>query len=445
MVEHSLGGTLKPGGSSWSDDFERALQKGGVDTSGYRRTSSGGLASPAVIARDQGFDAVVRRYPDTVYENAPTTPGNLIVTAFDLDSLRVIREEPEGGWQDDPGAATAGAISVPDAPEMHGVSIDSDPGLFQRWRSEVREQTGQLVRGTVLDPYDPRIPDTLYHATTDLPTVFADGFLRARGAGGLGGDESDKIASLTTNPEIAARIAADMRLLGRLHREVGPAPPMTWDAEAKEWDYGERPEWGKKVRNFLRDEAERQGFEFGVVDPTNEQSAPFWEHMEQSGDMSVWMNQWFASRETKTGAQNPIIFRTDETAALLDPDRIGVVEVPREALRSGALVMDFDWSRGRGLDEIRVYGDVAVLRPDGGWQAPAVRAPDGTGSARPAILAATGPVQNLLEALEVPEAERAGVVDDLLALGADQRVALTEEWLQEDGRSLAEVLDGTVV
>ena len=90
------------GDSDWAADFEDALKREGVDVSKYPHTSRGPIASPAVVARKEGFDAVARRYPDTVYgpevpEHLRVSPGPLIVTAFDLDSLRVVsgkRQQP---------------------------------------------------------------------------------------------------------------------------------------------------------------------------------------------------------------------------------------------------------------------------------------------------------------------------------------------------------------
>ena len=70
------------------------------------------------------------------------------------------------------------------------------------------------------------IPDTLYHATANLPAVEADGVLRARGAGGLGGDKSDRIVSLTTDLPIAERIAEDMRFTRRIRHRAWPGTAL---------------------------------------------------------------------------------------------------------------------------------------------------------------------------------------------------------------------------
>jgi len=83
------------GDSDWAGDFEDALKREGVDVSKYPHTPRGFIASPSVVARKEGFDAVAVRMPDTVYgpevpEHLRVSPGVLIVTAFDLDSLRVV-------------------------------------------------------------------------------------------------------------------------------------------------------------------------------------------------------------------------------------------------------------------------------------------------------------------------------------------------------------------
>ena len=48
----------------------------------------------------------------------------------------------------------------------------------------------------------------------------------------------------------------------------------------------------------------------------------------------------------------------------MKPENVGVVEVPKENLATGAMVTDFDLSKGNFLNEVRVYGDVAIRTED---------------------------------------------------------------------------------
>jgi 2'-5' RNA ligase len=144
------------GDSNWGDDFEKALQRGGVDTSKYRRTDSGTLASPSVIAREHGFDAVVRRYPDTVYgtnvpEHLRVSPGHLIVTAFDLNTLRVIGDEG--------GDKSGGALSFKGGEATRpptGIKIGKDGDVRRFSRQEmVATDAGGVQVGKLDYGYDP--------------------------------------------------------------------------------------------------------------------------------------------------------------------------------------------------------------------------------------------------------------------------------------------------
>ena len=235
-------------------------------------------------------------------------------------------------------------IVVPDAPEFYGQQNYIGTEL-----DRYGDQFGQHIRGIPISPHDERIPDTLYHATSNLPAVEAGGVLRARGEGGLGGDRSDKIVSLTTDREIAERIARDMRFVASMYNQLGPAPPYKSD---------ERADWGERVVAMMQEHGRQEGFDWKPQYTRQE-----FDHQYKEYGMGDWLNGFLWDRETKAGIRNPIFWNVDETFAGIRPELVGIVEVPKASLNRGALVTDFDLHRGdAGLSEIRVYGDVEVGR-----------------------------------------------------------------------------------
>ena len=220
------------------------------------------------------------------------------------------------------------SISVPaDAAE-----VGTEPGV----NGVLRQPSGSPVRGTVIRPDDPRIPEVVYHVTTDLPAVQESGVVRVGGAGGLGGDQRDQIVSMTINRDIADRLAEDIRLNATVMKLDGQSAYEYLEQVA------DREGWGASWRN--------QPFVAGgrVAEWT------------QYGPHDILI-QFFSARNTATGKTNPLFFGTE--GAGVDPEKVGVVEIRREDLDNGALLTDFDLGKGY-LEEIRSYGDVRIKKDE---------------------------------------------------------------------------------
>ena len=238
-----------------------------------------------------------------------------------------------------------------------GIRENSDwnSGGALRWS----QPNGATVRGIPIDVDDPRVPDTLYHATTNLPGVQATGMLRAGGVGGLGGDAADNMVSMTTSPEIAEGIARDLRTAATISRMPTPTVTethsrtmsngQTYQYETSEWTSPEAgQEYQARVIAALQQQARTEGWEY---------TPEFISEHAQSGDL---LRAYFSTRSYQAGIQNPTLMTDRETLARIDPDKVGVLQIPKDALRTGALLTDFDLGR-RGLEEIRSYGDVPLV------------------------------------------------------------------------------------
>lgn len=234
-------------------------------------------------------------------------------------------------------------VLVPDNPDLYGRGFQDDG--VRRWMREV----GVDFSGTPMDPDDPAIPDTLYHVTIAGPALRESGTLEARASGGgLGGSATDAAVSLTTNEEVALQLAEDLRLLGRIREAHGEPPPIEWDPDSKTWrGAAERAAWAQGPYQMLRAEAERDGWEFTLKDFQLETTS-----------LNGLQTEYFSARRRHTGRRNPIIFGADQQT--YDPADVEVLEIPKDSVRTGALITDFDLGQGGGLDEIRVYGDVPL-------------------------------------------------------------------------------------
>jgi len=224
-------------------------------------------------------------------------------------------------------------ISVPFSVDMLG----KEPWDVQSWS---RQFGGSIVRGRPVDVDDPRVPDKVYHVTPYLPDVFKDGTLRARGEGGLGGDSQDRIVSFTVNRAIADQLVSDMRLVSDLAKA------------------GKANDLSEFRALIIKDQQRHNAF----LSPQQVETV---ERSFQNGGAKSGINQYFSSRETAGGIPNPL-FVGDyvDNFAKLSKDDIGIIEVDRENLRTGAMITDLDIGRGN-LDELRVYGDVNVSRAVG--------------------------------------------------------------------------------
>ena len=97
------------------------------------------------------------------------------------------------------------------------ISAKDDPSLYGKDGKElfsqgIKQSSGAPIRGVVISPDDPIIPDTVYHVTTNLSGVLSSGVLKASGQGGLGGDNKDQIVSMTINKDVADTLKDDLKL-----------------------------------------------------------------------------------------------------------------------------------------------------------------------------------------------------------------------------------------
>jgi len=242
-------------------------------------------------------------------------------------------------------------IIVP-AEAGEGVTTSSD------WNGGVRawaQINGATVRGVPIDVDDERVPDVLYHATTNLPAVQRSGMLRAGGVGGLGGDNRDNIVSLTISRPIADGIARDLRTAIDVARIPEPATvQVPWEDSrgrthySTEWaDPEEYQRYREAVITRLQAQARTEGWTWDA------------EHISPTAAGRDIFSTYFQVRSYQTDLKNPLIYTELDALRLIDPENIGVVEVPRDALRTGALLTDLDLGRNH-LEEIRSYGDVPL-------------------------------------------------------------------------------------
>lgn len=234
------------------------------------------------------------------------------------------------------------SVVVPDNPEVHGV----EAGIHR-----LSQPHGAPVRGTPISIYDSRIPDTVYHMTTNAPAVRESKKLIAGGVGGLGGDDRDKIVSLTIDKEIAHQLAEDTKLASEIGRMGGG-----------EYKSPERIKESRAIIKRLIQEMEKEGWDgprFREYDDNH------FEYLHESYNPKEWLSQYFSVRSGATSRLgkeklNPLFFTDPETLAKINPENIDVIEIPKNALRTGAMITDFDLDNPYGLKEIRIYGDVGV-------------------------------------------------------------------------------------
>lgn len=240
------------------------------------------------------------------------------------------------------------------------------PEGIQVYASEVERTDRAIgraatVRGSPISPSDPRIPDTVYHVTTSLPEVTKDGMLLAGGVGGLGGDKRDRIISMTIAGDVASYIARDIKTVASLSRKyISTTPSHEWSEAEERW-VGDRTEWAKPLIADLQAQARAEGWEWGGSDSSTQ--------LESYG-VKDWINHYYMARDWKMtfGVKDeavrrkyndPLFFSSAEELAKIDPDRVGVVQIPKQNLDTGALLTDFDLGRNN-LEEIRLYGDVPL-------------------------------------------------------------------------------------
>ena len=233
-------------------------------------------------------------------------------------------------------------VIVPDNPDVHGV----EPGIHS-----LKQPHGPPVRGKPISIYDSRIPDTVYHMTTNATAVRESKKLIAGGVGGLGGDDRDKIVSLTINKEIAHQLVEDTKLASEIGRMGGG-----------EYKSPERIKESRAIIKRLIQEMEKEGWDGPRF---REYDDDHFEYMHESYNPKEWLSQYFSVRSgvtSRLGKEklNPLFFTDSETLAKINPENIDVIEIPKNALRTGAMITDLDLDNPYGLQEIRIYGDVGV-------------------------------------------------------------------------------------
>jgi len=228
--------------------------------------------------------------------------------------------------------------------------------------------SGAPIRGRAMSPDDPRIGERVYHMTTALDAVSQAGELSARGVGGLGGDKTDQIVSMTVSRQVGDQLVRDMRMMAEVSREFAATEPIyDWNRETHVHQRLDRATgqpmdtmtWLRPLLSRFGEYAPQYGFSFSVADV----AAYYGMQEEQVGTMDYtlreWGNQFFQMRSRYTGVRNPLFFSDGETLARIDPSQVGLVSIPRENLRTGALLTDFDLGTNF-LEEVRLYGDVPL-------------------------------------------------------------------------------------
>lgn len=212
----------------------------------------------------------------------------------------------------------------------------AEPGTDAK-TTRIAQPSGTWVRGTVITADDPRIPDIVYHVTTNLPAVRESGMLLAGGVGGLGGDPSDQVVSMTIDRDIAVQLEADIRLNAIVMKLTPDEAFARLTAEARSEGWAD--EW--LGQPFVEDG-----------------------RMLRRSDGEPWygphdlLSTYFSARSRPTGKRNPLFFF--EYGRDVDPNKVGLVEIRKADLDNGALLTDFDLDNPYGLQEIRCYGDVVV-------------------------------------------------------------------------------------
>jgi hypothetical protein len=267
------------------------------------------------------------------------------------------------------------AITVPDDPRFYGdpyVGQHMTGGRQPIWNPETGKYSERIeaqpnvawVRGTPISPNDPRIPDTLYHVSPRADLINEQGVIRAGGEGGLGGDANDRIVSLTTDPEIAAGLERDLKMVASVARDIPLEPQSsTWDENSKQWvDTAGHEVWGRQLLGRLQDAAKQQGWTYNASLMRGNQPDVI-PGVLASNRFEDQINGFFQERQGANGMVNPLFVGRGQTDAhwrSYDPLRIGTLRVPKASLQTGAMISDLDMGRRYGLSEIRAYGDVPL-------------------------------------------------------------------------------------
>ena len=220
-----------------------------------------------------------------------------------------------------------------------------------------KQPTGAPIRGyEVISPDDPRIGDYVYHMTTSMPGISKSGEISARGEGGLGGDKYDQIVSMTVDEDIAKQLVMDTRVYADMAKKY-TGERLSFNEATSHWEVfdrnGNQIDSEEHVNNIISDMDEYSKANEG------------WSYKDYATVSSTYMigdvmRDYFSARERATGVRNPIFFNATEAMEKVNSNRVGYVRIPRQNLRTGALLMNFDLGRRYGLEEVRLYGDVPL-------------------------------------------------------------------------------------
>lgn len=307
------------------------------DISGFKGTDNPtgkGRAIRIKVRPEDGWEADHDGYTKT---KKPVPFSQVDMVSQPIGISRTVKGDPNGShsvsihW--DFSAAPLNVV-VPDDPSLYGKPVYAT--------DDVRQPSGAPVRGIPVDPKS--LPEKLYHVTTAAFKVKESGRLRALGKGGLGGDEKDQIVSLTATTESAEAILSAMKVLAAAALDSPPESDGDHDIEV-----------GRKMVEAFQKAAKDEGWEW---------TSNATDHQLEQYSFRDWANQFMWNRESQGGRKNVLLFGvTRDYWMNVNPYTLAVVEVDRaDIVKTGALVTDFDFSRGGGLDEFRVYGDVPIAR-----------------------------------------------------------------------------------
>lgn len=269
------------------------------------------------------------------------------------------------------GSAPGGGGMQPDEPKVYVGEKDAlaHGTKDTEWNGAgFHQPSGAPIRGEYIALDDPRIPETVYHMTTNMSGKEEAGIIRRGGkakATALGGDPDDQMVSLTIDENIASQLASDMRFVGSISREYLERPTHEFVEET------ENPHWVWKDSQDEHVLSDQEMKEFGQhladrindLDESRPPSFRFEPHADYpQGSMSVKdeMMRYFQERERQGGAGNPVLFGEIEGWATINPQNVGYIAIPKANLDTGALITNFDLGNQFGLKEIRIYGDLSL-------------------------------------------------------------------------------------
>jgi hypothetical protein len=288
------------------------------------------------------------------------------VEAFQLSIFDLLVKDNPDQARDEGGRFTStgggGFVSVAASEVRPGTAMVYGGGL----RPDQRQAGGAPLRGDEAISWDDkRIPDTVYHMTTNLPAVEREGHLRAGGQGGLGGDPQDQVVSMTIDRGFAEQMTSDMKFSVQYAQKFSEGSPK-WDFDEKQskWvptnmSVGEAAARIEAAITMVRARAETEKWEYhpeiglGATIAANIERGLF------TTEKDI-LSRYYQYRQNRTELVDPLIYTSLKDLAKLDPEKIGVVAVPKANLNNGALIVDFDLRNRFGLKEIRSYGDVPL-------------------------------------------------------------------------------------